>query len=300
MDAFVGEIAALMAALGFSINSVCYTFAGRKVDAVTSIAMSLPMSAIMVMVIHQIMLGEFFPVHATADRWFFLGASGILAFIVASYFMLNAYQHIGPRVAVLILSFAPVLGALFAWIFLGQVLPANAIIGMAVVLFGIIWVVAERGKPEFDSHNRNVRLGVLYACLGTLAQSTAFIFSTQGVAGGFPPISATLIRITAGVIALWVFIAFQGKVGSTTRIFKRCGRLFLQLAGAALFGPVIAGSFLLLSFQHVPVGVSTTLSHITSIILIPVGYFVFNERITVRAVLGAVVTVAGIGILFNT
>jgi drug/metabolite transporter (DMT)-like permease len=199
----------------------------------------------------------------------------------------------------LIASFAPVRGALLAWVFLGQTLPANSTIGIAVVMFGIIWVVAERGKPGAVGLKLDLRRGVVAACLGTLAQATAFVFASKGVSGGFPPLSAALIRITAGMIALWVLIAFQGRIRSTAAVFKNDRVLFLQLAGAALSGPVIASSFLLLSLQFIPVGVATTLSHTTSIVLIPVGYFVFKERITLRAVVGTIITVIGIAILFT-
>jgi drug/metabolite transporter (DMT)-like permease len=298
VDVFIGQIAALGAAAGFSVTSVCYTFAGRKINAVTSIAMSLPIAWLMMIGIHQVTLGALFPTQATVDRWFFLSASGILAFVISSYFMLNAYQYIGPRLTMLIASFAPVLGALLAWVFLGQTLPPNATIGILVVMLGIVCVVAERSRKRPQFVEMDVRRGVLYATLGTLAQATAFVFSSRGVSGGFPPFSATLIRITAGIVALWIFIAFQGKVRATAAIFQYDSRLFLQLAGAALTGPVLAGSLLLLSFQFVPVGVSTTLSHTTAIMLIPIGYLVFKERITLRAVIGTLVTITGIAILF--
>jgi drug/metabolite transporter (DMT)-like permease len=295
---FVGEIAALLAALAFSITSVCYTLAGRKINSITAIAMSLPISWLIIMVIHRFAYGEFFPTEVTFARWFYLAASGILAFVVSSYFMLNAYQQIGPRVTMLIAQFAPVLGAILAWLFLGQSLPSNSIIGIALVTFGIIWVVAERGKSKNDVSEADRRRGVLNAALGTLAQGVAFIFASQGVAGGFPPLSASLLRIFAGVIALWLFIAFQRKVTATASIFKGEPKLFYQLTGAALFGPVIAGPLLLLSFQYIPVGVSTTLSHTTAIMLIPISYLVFQERITLRAILGTIVTISGIAILF--
>jgi drug/metabolite transporter (DMT)-like permease len=236
VTSFVGEIAALLAAAGFSVTSVCYTFAGRKVSSVTSIAMSLPISWLMLMAIHRITLEEFYPTNAAIERWFFLGASGILAFVVTSYFWLDAYQHIGPRLTMLIASFAPVLGAILAWIFLGQTLPPNSIIGIVVVILGIVWVVAERGKARTNNLDLDVRRGVTYACLGTIAQGTAFVFASQGVAGGFPPVSATLIRITAGIIALWVFIAFQGNIKSTAMIFKNDLKLFLQLTGQHYWG----------------------------------------------------------------
>jgi drug/metabolite transporter (DMT)-like permease len=295
---FVGEIAALLAALGFSFTSVCYTFAGRKISSVTAIALSLPISWLVLLVIHRITLGEFFPTTAPFDRWFYLGTSGILAFVVSSYFVLNAYQHIGPRLAMLVLSFAPVLGALLAWIFLGQTLPANSAIGIAIVIFGIVWVVFERGKAKTGDVEPNIRLGVIHACLGTLAQATAFVFASKGIAGGFPPYSAALIRITVSIIAVWAVIAYQRNIRATAARFMNDGTLLFQLTVAAISGPVIAGSLLLFSFQHISVGVSTTLSHTTAIMLIPIGYFVFKERITVRAIIGTIVTIIGIAVLF--
>jgi hypothetical protein len=42
--------------------------------------------------------------------------------------MLDAYQHVGPRLTMLVMSFAPVLGAVLAWLFLGQTLPPNALL----------------------------------------------------------------------------------------------------------------------------------------------------------------------------
>ncbi len=297
VDSFIGEIAALAAAFGFSLTSVCYALAGRKIKAVTSIAMSLPISWVMILGIHRFTLGEFFPAQATIDRWFYLGVSGVLAFVVSSFFMLNAYQHIGPRLAMLILSFAPVLSAILARIFLGQSLPLNSTIGITVVIFGIVWVVAERNPAKLD--HLDVQRGVLYAGLGTLVQSASFIFASKGVADGFPPISATLLRLTAGIVVLWVLITLQRNVRSTVTIFNHDLRLLLLLAGAALSGPVISGSLVLLSFQFISVGVSTTLSHTTAIILVPVGYFLFKERITLRAIIGTIVTITGIAILFT-
>lgn len=299
MNPFIGELAALGAAFGFSITSVCYTLAGRKVNAVAAIAVSLPISWAMIVGLHQLTLGVWFPANVALERWFFLSASGILAYVVSSYFMLNAYQRIGPRLTMLIAAFAPALGALLAWLFLGQSLPANATIGVIVVLSGILWVVAERGKARTQQHDADLRRGVILACLGTLAQGTAFVFASKGVAGDFPPFSATLIRITAGILALWAFIVYQGSARSMAGLFASDRKLLLQLAGAALSGPVLSGTLLLLSFQFVPVGVSTTLSHTTAIMLIPIGYLVFHERITARAITGTLVTIIGIGILFS-
>lgn len=297
MIPFVGELAALGTAFAFSAASICFTLAGRKIDAITTSALSLPIAWGLIALIHYFTLGFPFPLNAASDRWFYLGTSGVLAFAIAAYFMLSAYQHIGPQRTMLIASFAPVLSAIMAWLFLGETLPANAAFGITLVIMGIVWVITGHGGTHAE-RGFNYR-GVIFACLATVAQSTSFVFSSQGVAGDFPPLSAALMRTTAGVIALWIVIMAQQRAGTTLTLFRRDPQTALLLTGAAVAGPVIAGSLLLVAFQRVPVGIATTLSHTTAIILIPIGYLVFRDPITVRSVVGTVITIIGIGVLFT-
>lgn len=295
----IGGIAALLAALSISITAVCYAMAGRKThSSIASMALSLPLAWALLVGLHLLMRGAWFPPQLSLQRAFYLGASGVLAFVVASYFMLNAFQAIGPRLASVILSFTPVLVAVFAWVFLGEALPAHSAIGIVVVIAGIVTVVAERGNGGTLAARRDARRGVILACLATLIQAIAFIFAAQGLAGGFPPISATLTRITAATATIWLLLLAQNKARSTLSIIRGDWPLLRLLTGAALSGPVISGLLLLFSFQFVPVGVSTTLSHTTSIMLIPISYCLFHERITLRAIIGTFISVAGIGLLF--
>ena len=298
MENFVGELAALGAAFSFSLTSILFTLAGRRLNAVITMATSLPISWLVVVLLHQVTLGEPFPFSASWDRWLPLTASGILTFVLSGYFLLNAYQYIGTRLTMLIASFAPVLGAILAFILLGQALPVHATLGIALVIIGIVWVVAERGQSGDGIKRVDLKRGVIYAVLGTLAQGSAFVFSSQGVADGFSPFSATLLRFSAAIVALWLFIAWRGNVRGALAPLRTDRWTLMQIFGAAILGPFVAGSLLLLAFQHIPVGVATTLSHTTAIMLIPIGYVVFKERITLRAVAGTCLAVAGIAVLF--
>jgi drug/metabolite transporter (DMT)-like permease len=295
----LGEIAALAAAFGFSITSICYTLAGRKLTALETLSVSLPISWLPLLGVHRLAFGAWFPQDASAERWLALGISGFLAFLVASYFLLRAYQDIGPQRTMVMVSFSPALGAVLAWIFLGQTLPANSIIGISVVLIGITWVVLARDTSAASEQPGNRRRGLIFAALATLAQSTTFIFASIGMADDFPAPSASLIRITVGMIAVWGIMLLQGKGRATARLFLGDRRRFLLLMGAGISGPVISGSLLLLSLQLITVGVSTTLSHTTSIMLIPISAVLFGERISLRVLLGTVVSIVGIAILFG-
>lgn len=299
MEAYIGEIAALLAAFSFSITSVCFTLAGRKISSIASMAFSMPISWVIISVLHLVTLGEFFPMSAPVERWLLLGASGLCAFVISSYFILSAYQYIGPRLTMLVASLAPIFGAILAWIFVGQTLPANSSIGIVLVIIGILWVVSEKNPVKKQGEvNVDLRRGLLYAFIGAVTQGMAFVFSSQGVAGGFPPLSGNLMRTTVSIIAVWIVLVKQNNISPTIAILRANPKTLAQVAGAAIAGPVIAASMLLLAFQHIPVGVASTLSHTTAIMLIPIGYFVFRERISPRAISGTVIAIAGIAVLF--
>jgi drug/metabolite transporter (DMT)-like permease len=299
LENFIGEFAALGGALGFSFASTCFTLAGRKLGAISSLALSMPISFVVLMGVHQATLGEIFPVSASIDRWFYLGVSGIMGFVISSIFMLRAFQYIGPRLTLLVGSLAPILGAILAWIFLGQELPTNAILGIAVVIVGIVWVVGEGGKQKAADANPNYRKGLLFALAGALGQAIAFNFSSQGVSGDFSAMSGGLMRTFVASITLWIMIAFQGNLRHNLHLIQTESRSMILIFFASISGPAIGASLVLVALQFTSVGVAATLTNTTPIMLIPFGYFVFKERITPYAIMGTIVAMIGIAILFT-
>ena len=68
--------------------------------------------------------------------------------------------------------------------------------------------------------------------------------------------------------------------------------------GGSLTGPFIGVWLSLISVQKAPLGIASTLMSLMPIILLPVGYFLFDERIGMRAIGGTVVAFVGTAILF--
>ena len=121
---------------------------------------------------------------------------------------------------------------------------------------------------------------------------------SAGVSDGFHAMSAALIRTVVGIVILWLYIALRGGLRHRLRpiITEPRALLFLLLAG--LSGPVIGATLVLLSLQFTSVGISSTLTATTPILLIPISFLVFNEKITTRAVIGTLVAIAGVAVLF--
>ncbi len=298
MENFLGEIAALAAALSFSFASITFTLAGRKFGASLSMAVSLLISLVFLLPLHQLMQGQPLPLAASPQRWLLLGLSSLAGFVVSALFLLRAFQYIGPRLTLLVGATAPIFAALLAWVFLGQSLLPHAILGIALVLSGVFAVVAEGAARSFAQAPANYRRGLLMAFASALTQGLSFVLMAEGVAGDFPAMSASIIRTLVGLAILWTFIALRGQLRGALRHIVSERRALVMLSLASLTGPVLGATLVLLSLQFTSVGISSTLTGTTPILLIPISYAVFGERVTLRAVIGTLVAIGGIALLF--
>ncbi len=250
-----------------------------------------------------LIVGNPLPTHVEPERLLILSASGIIGFWLSSIAIVHAFVRIGPRLSLLIASLGPLLSAVWAWIFLGQVLDALAIVGIALTISGIAFVVSEGEQDSRDDEKpKNTpeayRAGILFAMLGALGQSFSFVLSSQGVAGAFDPLSAALIRLFFASAGVWLYLLVRRQGAVQWRILWSYPQALRHLMVGAISGPVIGASFVLVSLQHTQVGIASTLSNLTPIFLIPVGYIVFKERITRRAIAGTVIAMIGTAVLF--
>ena len=298
METYLGELTALSAALSFSLASTFFTLAGRKFGASVSMALSLLISLVFLLPLHQITQGEVFPFGVSEQRALVLCASSLAGYVLSALLLLRSFQAIGPRLTMLITATSPTYAAFMAWLFLGQGLPTHATLGIALVLGGVVTVVSGDARHAVPRAGMDYRRGVLTALGAALTQGASFALMSEGVAGGFPAMSASLIRTVFGLAALLILIALRGKLRENLRLIVAQPRALLLIMLASLSGPVIGATLVLLSLQYTSVGISSTLTGTTPILLIPIGYVVFGDRITARAVAGTFVAISGVALLF--
>ncbi|MCA9914939.1 MAG: DMT family transporter [Anaerolineae bacterium] len=296
---FTGYIAAVLAALAFSVTSTFLTLAGRHFRPSLVMQGALPVGLICIFALHWLATGQSFPPDVGGQRWLLLSLSGILGFWLSSIAIVNAMMRLGPRLALLITATSPILSTIMAWIFLEEVLNLQAVTGITFTLAGIAWVVSEKGEYQGAAiQSAGLRQGVLFALAGALGQSASFLLSKEGLSGDFDPLSASLLRIVAGTVAIWLFALLRGRAGHDLGMLRAYPTAFRQLSLGAIAGPVAGASLMLLALQNAPVGIATTLGNLTPIFLIPIGYIVFKERITNRAIIGTLMAVVGMAVLF--
>ena len=291
---YLGESAALLTALCWALNSLCFTVAGRRVGSASVNLGRLLMAWATLLLVHLVLYGSLFPLQAGGARLGWLGMSGLIGFALGDAVLFEAFVLIGARLAMLLMTLSPIFSALLAWLFLGQNLSLPKILAMVVTLGGIAWVVWGGGEHEDHPH---LRRGILLGVGGALGQSVGMVFSKFGLAGNFPPISANLIRVTAGVAALLLYFGATGRLRSTLGTL-RDGRATAFIALGAVTGPVMGVVLSLIAIAKAPMGVATTLMSLSPVILLPVSHFIFKEKVGGHAILGTLLALAGAAALF--
>ena len=291
---YLGESAALLTSLCWSLNSVCFMVAGRRVGSATVNLGRLLMAWGILLLVHLAVYGSLFPMQAGSARLGWLSASGLIGFALGDAVLFEAFVLIGARMAMLLMTLSPIFSALLAWLFLGQSLSPLKLSAMAVTLGGIAWVVWGGGEHEEHPH---LWRGMLLGIGGALGQSIGLVFSKFGLAGDFPPISANLIRVTAGVLALLLYFGVTGRLRGTLGAL-RDGRATAFIGLGAVTGPVLGVVLSLIAISKASMGVAATLMSLSPVILLPVSHFVFKEKVGGHAILGTLLALAGAAALF--
>jgi drug/metabolite transporter (DMT)-like permease len=294
---FIGEIAALATAFFFALTALIFTSTGRSVGSQVTNRMRLLFALIYLVALNLILFREPLPFSASGSRWLWLSLSGIIGFSLGDAFLFQSMVSVGTRLGSLLLSLAPIFGSIIAWLFFGETLTLLQITGIGLALAGIAWVVASHEEPP-NTPRGQTRRGVLFGILAGLGQAVGLVFSKQGMTGDFSPLQGNSIRLLAAVIFIWVLSAFQGEAATTLHEVRGKPRILGLLALGAFVGPVLGVSSSLLAIQHAEIGVASTLMALTPVILLPIGYFLFKDKVGWQALLGTLLAISGVAVLF--
>ncbi|MCJ7525404.1 MAG: DMT family transporter [Candidatus Aminicenantes bacterium] len=300
MISVYGEIAALLTSVCWAFNSLVFTLAGKRVGSVTVNSMRLWAAFPALLLLHVLLFGTPFPFDIELSRFLYLGISGLIGFVIGDAMLFESFLLIGPRLAMLLALLVPVFGALLAWVWLGETLRVLEIFSILVTIGGVAWVVAERTVPvavPASAEPHKYRLGVVLAVGGAAGQAVGLLFSRMGLAGGYSAISATHVRVSVAGMVLVLLGLIQGRLRSHLARMKDKTAL-LQITAGSLTGPVLGVILSLVAIAHASIGVASTLMSLTPVILLPVSFFLFKEKITLRAIIGTMIALLGVTLLF--
>ncbi|NDJ54328.1 MAG: DMT family transporter, partial [Chloroflexi bacterium] len=176
------------------------------------------------------------------------------------------------------------------------------LLGIGLAVGGVMWAVAERTTDENpfeeDRGPRYYTIGVLFALGGALGQAAGLTASKAGLVGEFSALSGNMIRLVASTGVIWLIAAISGKVGDNFQKLRETPKAMIGITLGSIAGPAVGVWLSLVAVQNAPVGIASTLIALTPILLLPISYFVFKEKLGWGALFGTILAVGGTAIIF--
>lgn len=305
MGNYFGEFAALLTAVFWTITSLSFESAGKKVGSLQVNLIRLILAFFIYGIISYFRNETFLPLDAGAERWGWLALSGLVGFVIGDWLLFQAFVVIGARISMLIMALAPPVTAFVSWWWLGEVMSLTNLVGMVVTIIGISIVILKREKKTENSTNaRRLRTsysfkGILLAFGGAVGQGVGLVLSKKGM-GDYDAIASSQIRVVAGMIGFAVIVGIIGWHNryQMTRSAIKNSAAMKRIGLGSIFGPFLGVSFSLLAIQHTQAGIAATIMAIVPVLIIPPAVLFFHEKVNWKEILGAVIAVAGVAVFF--
>jgi drug/metabolite transporter (DMT)-like permease len=304
---YAGELAALATAWCWSFTAIFFSESGRRIGSFRVNAIRLLFAVAIYTTILLVTRGRLLPENLNGEQVFYLALSGLIGLVIGDGCGFKALVMIGPRLTTLLWGTAPLMATVIAWAFLGEKLGWLHLLGIAITVGGVSWVVAER---RFKNHNQfnlqtghpdagTLTKGVLLGLLASLGQATGLILSKHAMLDcGAPldPLPASFLRMLSSAVMIWFVASVRGRIRDTLRGFRHGAAVAFAAAGA-IFGPFLGVWTSLIAVALIPAGIAATLNATTPVWIIPNVRLYYKEKVSPRAILGAILAVAGVGIL---
>jgi drug/metabolite transporter (DMT)-like permease len=237
------------------------------------------------------------------NHYLFLGLSGIIGFTIGDYFSFTSFKILGPKLGSLYTTIAPGAALLAGFLILGQTMNFVGVIGICITIGGVIWLTLskkDKKASEKAGFERDPK-GIIFGLIGALCQGTGLVLSKLGMDSyeeKLPTLHAVWIRLLFAFGAAFFIAIVTGRMKANSMpVFKNQNNGLPFMFLGTLFGPVLGVSFSLLAIQHLSVATAQTIFALLPIVVLPINYFYYKEKITIQAIFACAIAVLGVFVL---
>ncbi len=310
-------------AVSWTATALFAEVASKRMGSLPLNTLRMTMSLALLFVTLWLTMGMPYPRYADGQTWLWLLLSGVVGYVIGDYCLMQGYIYIGSRFGQLFMTLSAPTAALTGRLLLGEQMRPLAIIGMVVTLAGISMSILS--KKDNSVKLSLPRKGIFFAAMAGICQGFGLVLSKIGLehydaaiaAAGVAqeavptgavlplplflsvPFAATMIRATMGLVGFFALLALFNKDWKAKLSHAAHDRTAMWcLLGATVFGPFVGVSASLLATQYTSTGIAQTLFALTPVLIIAPAALLFHQRVTVREVIGAVISVAGVCLFF--
>ncbi len=288
-DPTFGALAALGSAVAWAVTSLLARSLMSELGSVGVNAIRSTIGGVLLIawVLATAGAGVFTAISASA--WLLLGLSIVTAIALGDTVFFESTRAIGVGRAMTISTTYPLGAAVIAAAFLNEPVTVSIAVGSLVTMAGLVLIVApwaERAPEE------RFWFGVGAAAIASLAWAVSTVLVKPPLSE-MGPVTAQAIRLPVASMVLWL-TPWARPVPRTFAKSSRAVQIRIVILGAITS---VSSVMFVAGVKHAGVAVASVLSSTAPMFAIPLAVIFLDERITLRAFLGIVLTLAGIIVL---
>ena len=225
-----------------------------------------------------------------------LTASSASGIMVGSLTYIATIQYTGPRISALLFTTASPFALALGFGFRGETVSLIQAAGVGLIVAGIALAVMGPKQDEGARTPKPLWIGIGLGLVTSFAQALGSLLARPAMLEGADPVAAMVVRSGTGAlffIALLAIPAFR-PVALPSSVAIR------QIGFSALAGMVIGMSFLMAALARGDVGIVTTLSSTTPILILPMVLAGYRRIPGPLAWVGAALAVVGTALISAT
>lgn len=301
----LGLVAATIASAFWAVSVVLYRRVGRVMPPVM-LNMSKGLIAVVIL---TVVVGVTWAV--TGDKpWsmspamiWLMALSGVIGIGIGDTLFFAGLNRMGARRVLLLFTINPVIMVVVAWAFMGEGLIWQQLVGIALTIGGVAWVIAERNNGKRTDGHVDL-LGVVFGIGAASCQAAGVLMSRYVFEQGeMTEAASAWLRLGAGSLVLVLCLPLD-------KLLKDPGgedhhhpndpskpQAAVMFMVALMLGTVGGIWLMQTAVKHAErVGVAGTLLSISPLFVLPIAAWL-GEHISKRAVFGALVTIVGVAML---
>lgn len=293
---FQGELAALGVAFLWALTSIVYSKLGKKIPPLL-MNLSKGGIAIALIIFTIILSGQQLLPSINLIPFMLLVLSGAVGIGIGDTAYFSALNRLGARRTLLLKTLGPPFAAITSTIFLKEQLSYTAWVGILLTVLGVAWVISERAT-NVTGTNKQLIPGVGFALLSAFTDALGAVFSRAALTDtSVTPLWSAMVRLIGGALILLLWLMLERKPVGVPVKELRSGKLLCIIALCAFLSTYLGFWLQQISLKFTTAGVAKSLGATSPIFVIPITFFL-GDAVTIRAILGVFVAVAGVGLLF--
>ena len=226
--------------------------------------------------------------------------SGLIGIFIGDTLLFATLNRLGPRRSGILFALNAPIAALLGWLVLDEALSASAVAGIGLTAAGVFLAILF-GKRRAQMHEWEkikgpLWIGVLLGLGAATGQAIGSIIARPVMETGIDPFVASLLRV--GIAAACLSVLTQLPIPSVKPKWPLTLKVAAMTALTGILALAIGMTLLLFALSGGKVGIVSTLSATSPVMILPMLWLRTGERPAGGAWAGAALVVMGMALIF--